>query len=104
MSFKETELARLLALGYEEHELTWVPEGSPVSVDLVFMHGQDAGHELNMALDKMQSGQWVISHAGVERVIRLMPGCEGYSVKDALKGLRSSPFLRSITGSRRAKT
>jgi hypothetical protein len=90
---KEVELERLLALGYEPHELTWV-EGSVGGVRLVHLAGEDPTQVKEDWLDKLLQGEWTISHAGVERMIRKMPGCENYSVDEALQALYESPFLR----------
>jgi hypothetical protein len=100
LSSKENELQRLLKQGYEEHELTWVPAGTDLTMALYYVHGEDPERRLSL----LDSGQWIISQAGVERIIRKMPGCENYSIEDALTALKNSPFLRQTTLHRKGKT
>jgi hypothetical protein len=82
MTRKEEACERLFAAGYLPEDLTWVPEGSAVGVELTYLRGQDAVEELRKALDLAQSGQWVIKATAVERRIRSMPGCENYTLDD----------------------
>jgi hypothetical protein len=82
MPRREDELAELLAQGYALDDLTWTPAGSPVSLELVYLKGQDEADELRKALDKAQDGQWTIKASAVERLIRSLPGCENYSIAD----------------------
>ena len=79
---REEQLAKLLADGWEEADLRWIPVGSAVDMKLLFLKGQDATQELNKALDRTQAGQWVIKSSAVERRIRTMPGCEKNSTFD----------------------
>ena len=97
---KEAEYTRLIAEGYEPSELRWIPTGSPAALELVFVHGQNPDVEMKKAIDKAQAGQWVISKAGVERVIRKVPGCGTYSVDETLKPLLESPFFGVAHGAR----
>jgi hypothetical protein len=82
MPRRDDELTRLLAEGYTLDDLTWIPAGSGVSLELVYLKGQDEAVEMRKALDRAQEGQWVIKSSAVERLIRAMPGCENYSIAD----------------------
>lgn len=73
---KDEQLAALLAEGWASNDLVWMEPGSPVSVELVYVKGQDAAEELRKALD-----QWLVRAEAVERRIRAIPGCEKYSLK-----------------------
>jgi hypothetical protein len=78
---KDEQLAALLAEGWALNDLVWMESGSPVSVELVYVKGQDAVEELRKALDQAQAGQWLVKAEAVERRIRTIPGCEKYSLK-----------------------
>lgn len=78
---KDEQLAALLAEGWALNDLVWMEPGSPVSVELVYVKGQDAAEELRKALDQAQAGQWLVRAEAVERRIRAIPGCEKYSLK-----------------------
>ena len=93
---RELDLARLLADGYCENDLTWIPAGAAVDVELVYLKGQDEAEEMRKALDRAQDGQWLIKASAVERRIRAMPGCESVSLAD----LPLPSFVAKAYGSR----
>ncbi len=94
---KEAEYTKLIADGWRPEDLTWIPVASPVSVELIHMVGEDATLELRKALDRAQSGQWVIEAGAVMRRVSAIAGRK-LSLFDLLP-----PFVARVFGSRGAR-
>src|SRR5271170_2057307 len=99
MPRKDEDLAKLLADGWAPDDLVWVAPGSGVDIELTYLKGQNEAQEMRKALDKAQDGQWLIRLSAVERRIRAMPGCENFSIIDAMTA-PLPPFAAKAYGSR----
>lgn len=91
---KERQFAELLANGYRLDDLTWIGPSDPVRIDLKYASWESPEKAAQEELERHRNGTWIIKASAVERKIREMPGCENYSITQALSELPE--WVRSL--------